>query len=79
MRFLWATIVLLPGVLLIVAVRAYQLTLSRCLPPLCRFEPSCSSYMIGAVAKHGFLLGAWRGVGRVCRCHPWNPGGYDPP
>ncbi len=65
--------------LLILAIRAYQVTLSPLIGPVCRFEPSCSRYMIGALRKYGVLKGLWKGTGRVLRCHPWHPGGYDPP
>jgi putative membrane protein insertion efficiency factor len=64
---------------LIVLVRTYQLTLSPILGRQCRFEPSCSRYFIGAVQKYGAIIGAWRGICRIGRCHPWHPGGYDPP
>ena len=64
---------------LILAIRLYQVTLSPLLGPACRFEPSCSRYMIGALQKYGLIKGLWKGIGRVLRCHPWNPGGYDPP
>ena len=69
----------LGSVLLIVPVRFYQLCMRPFLPQVCRFSPSCSEYFILAVRKYGPLSGAWRGVKRVCRCHPWHPGGYDPP
>jgi putative membrane protein insertion efficiency factor len=49
------------------------------LPSVCRFTPSCSEYFILAVRKYGPLRGAWKGAGRICRCVPWQPGGYDPP
>ena len=65
--------------LLIMLVRFYQICLRPLLPPLCRFHPSCSEYFILAVHKYGPVRGAWKGVGRICRCHPWHPGGYDPP
>jgi putative membrane protein insertion efficiency factor len=68
--------------ILILAIRLYQATLSPLLAafgPVCRFEPSCSRYMIAALQKYGLLRGVWKGVGRVLRCHPWHPGGYDPP
>jgi len=68
-----------PAGLLILAIRAYQVTLSPLIGPVCRFEPSCSRYMIGALRKYGVLKGLWKGTGRVLRCHPWHPGGYDPP
>ena len=65
--------------LLIGLVRLYQFTLSPLLGQVCRFEPSCSRYMIGALEKYGLLRGLWKGCGRILRCHPWHPGGYDPP
>ncbi|CAN5851036.1 hypothetical protein BH23DEI1_BH23DEI1_04500 [soil metagenome] len=46
--------------------------------PSCRFHPTCSAYAAEAVREHGALVGAWLGVARVVRCHPWNPGGFDP-
>jgi uncharacterized protein len=64
---------------LILGVRFYQVVLRPLLPAVCRFEPSCSEYFILAVRKYGPLSGGWRGVCRVCRCHPFHPGGYDPP
>jgi putative membrane protein insertion efficiency factor len=65
--------------MLIACVRFYQLCLRPLLPPLCRFYPSCSEYFILSVRKYGPLRGAYKGVGRLFRCHPWHPGGYDPP
>ena len=64
---------------LIGLVRFYQVCLRPMLPSVCRFQPSCSEYFILAVHKYGPLRGACKGVGRLCRCHPWNPGGFDPP
>ena len=64
---------------LISGVRCYQIVLSPLLPLVCRFNPSCSEYFILAVRKYGPVRGACKGVGRMCRCNPWNPGGYDPP
>jgi hypothetical protein len=64
--------------LVIIRVRLYQMTLGHMLPDSCRFKPTCSNYMIEAVRKHGLLRGAWLGIRRVLRCHPFNPGGYDP-
>ena len=64
---------------LIGGVRCYQCLLRPILPAVCRFEPSCSEYFIGAVNKYGPLRGACKGVGRLCRCNPWNRGGFDPP
>ena len=65
--------------LLVLAVRGYQLILRPILPASCRFTPSCSEYFIGAVRKYGPIVGPWKGVCRIARCHPWHPGGYDPP
>jgi putative membrane protein insertion efficiency factor len=79
MKFLWDTLVALPGLLMILAVRGYQLLLSPLLGRNCRFTPSCSEYFILAVKKYGALSGAVRGILRICRCHPFHPGGYDPP
>ncbi len=59
-------------------IRLYQRTISRALPPSCRFTPSCSHYTYEAIAKYGFVKGGWLGARRIARCHPFNPGGYDP-
>ena len=79
MRFLWATIVGLPSWSLIALVRIYQLLLSPLIGPTCRFYPSCSAYFIASVQKYGTLRGTLRGIARICRCHPFHPGGHDPP
>lgn len=67
------------SLVLIAAVRAYQWTIRPLLGPVCRFQPGCSEYFIGAVNKYGPIRGSLRGLFRICRCHPWHPGGYDPP
>lgn len=59
-------------------LRCYQLILSPLLGPRCRFHPSCSHYMQEAVQTHGASRGLWLGLRRLARCHPFNPGGYDP-
>ena len=64
--------------LLLGLIRLYQMTLSKMLPPSCRFTPSCSHYGYDAIAKYGALKGGWLAIKRVARCHPFNPGGYDP-
>jgi len=68
-----------PALVLIGLVRVYQWTLSPLLGRHCRFEPSCSAYFIEAVRKYGAVRGGFRGLLRLLRCHPWHPGGYDPP
>lgn len=69
----------LPARLLIGLVRVYQWTLGLLLAGRCRFYPSCSEYFILAVRKYGAVSGSFRGICRICRCHPFHPGGYDPP
>ncbi|MBM4076864.1 MAG: membrane protein insertion efficiency factor YidD [Planctomycetes bacterium] len=64
--------------LLILGVRFYQIGISPILGPNCRFSPSCSHYFIEAVEKYGPIKGTWKGICRVCRCHPWSKGGHDP-
>ncbi len=64
--------------LMICAIRGYQLFISPVLPKTCRFYPTCSAYFIEALEKHGVFKGTYLGIRRILRCHPWNPGGYDP-
>ena len=59
-------------------LRCYKRFLSPLLPPMCRFEPTCSVYTMQAVEKYGVLRGVWLGIRRLGRCHPFNPGGWDP-
>jgi len=59
-------------------IRIYQYTVSLIFPSSCRFYPSCSDYSIEALDKHGVLRGSWLSARRICRCHPFNPGGFDP-
>lgn len=63
---------------MISVIRGYQLWISPLLPATCRYYPTCSSYAIEAIGKHGPLKGAWLALRRVSRCHPFHPGGYDP-
>jgi uncharacterized protein len=58
-------------------IRGYQILLAWS-PPRCRFAPTCSQYALEAITEHGALKGSWFGVRRIGRCHPWNPGGFDP-
>lgn len=78
-RFLIAGLQSLPGWLLVQMVYGYQLFLSPLFGGHCRFYPSCSNYFIQAVHKHGAMRGTLKGLARICRCHPFHPGGYDPP
>ncbi len=64
--------------MLIFFVKIYQGVLSPYLPNSCRYTPTCSQYMIEAIAKHGPLKGGWLGLKRFARCHPWGGSGADP-
>ena len=64
--------------LLMVPIGGYRRFVSPLLPPRCRFAPSCSEYALTALAEHGAARGLWLAVKRIARCHPFNPGGYDP-
>jgi len=59
-------------------IAAYRYLLSPWLGPRCRFVPSCSEYAEEALQSHGAARGTALALGRLCRCHPWNPGGHDP-
>ncbi len=69
----------LPSNIMIVFIKAYQHTLSKILPPTCRFSPSCSSYMIDAIKRYGFLKGIYLGIIRIMKCNPFSKSsGWDP-
>jgi uncharacterized protein len=65
-------------IILLGLIRGYRLVLSPLWPPTCRFVPTCSQYALDAITSHGVLKGSGLSVARICRCHPWHPGGYDP-
>lgn len=60
-------------------VRTYQRFVSPFLGPTCRFQPTCSVYFLESLQFHGAVWGTLRGLRRICRCHPWSRGGWDPP
>lgn len=62
----------------LIPIRFYQKWISPALPPSCRFYPSCSEYACQAIEKYGVVRGGWLGLRRISRCHPFNPGGFDP-
>ncbi len=59
-------------------IRFYQRVISPLFPPTCRFTPTCSHYGYEAIERYGIIRGGWLAVKRLARCHPFNPGGYDP-
>ena len=69
---------LLPRQLLAAPVRGYRLLLKPWLGNACRFEPTCSAYVLLALDRHGAIGGSWLGTKRLLRCHPWCDGGIDP-
>lgn len=63
--------------ILLFLIKIYQ-WFSKFTPAVCRFTPTCSEYMKQAIVKYGAIKGLWLGIKRICKCHPGNPGGYDP-
>jgi putative membrane protein insertion efficiency factor len=68
----------MPGRIAVTLIVLYQRFLSPLKGPTCRFYPSCSSYARQAIERYGLLRGMLMSLGRVCRCHPFHPGGHDP-
>ena len=64
--------------LAIALLRFYKRWISPMLPSACRYHPTCSEYMMDAIARYGVLRGVWMGVRRIGRCHPFHEGGFDP-
>ncbi len=79
LRFLTDAASYLLGLILYGAVRGYQLFISPWLGKNCRYEPTCSQYMLLAIEKYGPVKGFIKGVRRMLRCHPWSSSGWDPP
>ncbi len=79
MKRVGATMARALGEAVILLVRLYQVTVSPLLGGSCRFTPSCSAYMVEAVRKYGVWQGLRKGLRRILRCHPFHPGGFDPP
>jgi putative membrane protein insertion efficiency factor len=65
-------------IVVMAALRGYKLFISPLLPSACRYRPTCSEYMLGAVEQYGVVRGVWLGLKRLGRCHPFHEGGYDP-
>lgn len=64
--------------ILIFPIKLYQKVISPLFPPSCRYYPTCSTYAIQSLEKHGFFLGALMAIMRILRCNPFVHGGYDP-
>jgi putative membrane protein insertion efficiency factor len=64
--------------LLIFIIKIYQKIISPLKKPSCRFYPTCSQYAVEAISKYGALRGSVKAIKRILKCHPFNPGGYDP-
>ena len=62
----------------LLAIRGYQVTFGVVMPPVCRFQPTCSRYAYAAIGRHGALRGTWLAARRLARCQPWGGSGYDP-
>ncbi|MFC0853080.1 membrane protein insertion efficiency factor YidD [Halalkalibacter oceani] len=63
--------------LLLLIIKMYQKVISPLKPPTCRFYPTCSHYGIEAIQRFGALKGGWLTIKRICKCHPFHPGGID--
>lgn len=59
-------------------MKFYRKFISPVKPPTCRFYPTCSTYALEAIEVHGASKGGWLATKRILRCHPFNPGGFDP-
>jgi putative membrane protein insertion efficiency factor len=65
--------------LFVALIRVYQRLVSPWLGNVCRFEPSCSRYAVACLEEHGAMKGSLLSICRLCKCHPFHPGGFDPP
>ncbi len=72
-------LIALPSRIAISCVRFYQRAISPLLGKNCRFQPSCSEYMVLAIQKYGLIRGGRKGLWRIIRCNPFGSSGYDPP
>lgn len=68
---------LLPRNCCVLILRAYRAVISPLYGDVCRYYPSCSSYALQAIQRHGMVRGIWLGSRRIARCHPWAAGGVD--
>ncbi len=78
MRRFLSELAALPARAMLCAIRFYRKHISPCLPPSCRFYPTCSQYALTAISRYGALKGGFLAVKRILKCNPFHPGGYDP-
>jgi putative membrane protein insertion efficiency factor len=64
--------------ILLASIHGYRRWISPLLLPTCRYQPTCSAYAVEAIERFGPGKGSWLAVKRICRCHPFHPGGFDP-
>ncbi len=62
----------------VLLVRLYRISLSPWIGAHCRFTPTCSTYALESLKKHGLIVGGWLSLRRILRCHPWGSAGHDP-
>ncbi|MDP2864396.1 MAG: membrane protein insertion efficiency factor YidD [bacterium] len=67
------------GKIILKIIKFYQIFISPNFGKNCRFYPSCSEYTCQAIERYGALIGSWKGIKRILKCYPWNPGGVDLP
>lgn len=68
----------MPARALLLLIEVYRVTLAPLIGGFCRYMPSCSAYAEEAIRRHGAVRGARLAAGRLLRCHPFHPGGFDP-
>lgn len=78
MKNVWRQVARAAQAAVLLLLRLYQLLLSPLLGNRCRFHPSCSRYCMDAVKRFGVIRGVGLGLVRLCKCHPFHPGGVDP-
>ena len=73
-----SAVVGIPKKIAMLLIQGYRRFVSPAFPPSCRFTPTCSAYALTSIERYGLIQGGWLAAKRLERCHPWNPGGYDP-
>ena len=75
----FSKVVMLPRKIVGLPIKLYRKYISPAKSvPSCRFTPTCSEYALTAIGEWGVIRGGFLALRRILRCHPWNPGGYDP-